>query len=81
MTLGQILIELCATQIENCNFTYSRAITLKIQKYIQWKYPGAQLHMLSNIPVRFHDSRSNTFWAMWDTKWERTKDGWTDGQG
>jgi hypothetical protein len=25
------------------------------------KYPGAQLHMLNNIPDRFHDSRSNSF--------------------
>ena len=29
--------------------------------------PCAQLHMLTNINVNFHDSRSNTFGAMLDT--------------
>jgi hypothetical protein len=33
----------------------SRTITLQILKY-----PNAQLHILSNIPVRFHYYRSNT---------------------
>jgi hypothetical protein len=49
--------ELHATQVENCKiFTKSRAITLKILKIFRQKYPGAQLHMLINIPVTFHDS-------------------------
>jgi Tfp pilus assembly protein PilO len=39
----------------------SRAITLKTLKISRRKYPGAQQHMLINIPVKFHDSRSNTF--------------------
>jgi hypothetical protein len=62
MTLGQILFELHATQAENCKFfTKSRAITLKILYKSTLKYPGAQLHMLINIPIKFHDSRSNIF--------------------
>jgi hypothetical protein len=51
-------------------FTYSRAMTLKILNISTQKYPGAQLHMLINIPVRFHDSRSNIFWVMCDTSWK-----------
>jgi hypothetical protein len=42
-------------------FTKSRAITLTKQNYSTSETPGAQIHMLINIPVRFHDSRSNTF--------------------
>jgi hypothetical protein len=62
MALGQIRVELHATQVENCDFfTKSRAITLKILNISTGKYPGAQQHMLINISVRFHDSRSNTF--------------------
>jgi hypothetical protein len=37
------------------------AITLKIPNVSTLKYPGAQLHMLINISVKFHDFRSNTF--------------------
>jgi hypothetical protein len=56
MTLGLTLFELPATQVENWNFfTKSRTITLKIIKISTRKYPGAQLNMLINIPVRFHD--------------------------
>jgi hypothetical protein len=58
-------------------FIKSRPITLKILNISTRKCPGAQLHMLIIIPVRFHDSRSNSFWATCDTKWERT-DGRTD---
>jgi hypothetical protein len=43
------------------NFTKSRAILLKILNKSRRKYSGAQLHMLINIPVKFHDSRSNAF--------------------
>jgi hypothetical protein len=71
MTLGHILFDLHATQVENWNFfTKSRAITLKILKKSRRKYPGAQLHMLINIPVKFHDSRSNIFWVTCDTSWK-----------
>jgi hypothetical protein len=37
------------------------AITLKILKISTRKYPGAQLHMLINIPVRSQDSRLKLF--------------------
>jgi hypothetical protein len=63
---------MCDTSWKLQIFTKSRAINLTKQKKCTWKYTGAQLHMLSNIPVKFHDSRSNTFSAMCDTKWERT---------
>jgi hypothetical protein len=47
MTLGQILFELRATQVENCKrFTKKRAITLKILNKSTRIYPGARLHML-----------------------------------
>jgi hypothetical protein len=42
---------------------------------------GAQLHMMVNIPVKFHDCDSHTFCVMCDTSFGRTdglKDGWTD---
>jgi hypothetical protein len=51
----------CDTSWKLQNFTKSRAITLKILNKCRRKYPGAQLHMLINIPVKFHDSRLNTF--------------------
>jgi hypothetical protein len=52
MTLGQKLFELCAKQAENCKyFIKLRAITLQILNKSTRKYPGTQLHMLSNIPV------------------------------
>jgi hypothetical protein len=48
----------------------SSAITLqKLDKFLS-ETPGAQLHILSNIPVRFHDSMSNPFWVTWDTSWK-----------
>jgi hypothetical protein len=54
--------ELCATQVVNCTyFIKSRAITMTKHNKFTNKTPGAQLHMLSNIPVKFHDSVSNTF--------------------
>jgi hypothetical protein len=59
--LGQILFEPRAAQVEECKFLKSRAITLTKQKNSTSKTPGAKLHMLSNIPVKFHDSRSKTF--------------------
>jgi hypothetical protein len=52
------------------NFTKSRAITLKILNKSRRKYTGAQLHMLINIPVKFHDSMSNPFWVTCDTSWK-----------
>jgi hypothetical protein len=57
-------------KLKIANFTKSRAITLKNTKNIQTKYPGAQLHILINIPVKFYDSRSNTFWGTCDTSWK-----------
>jgi hypothetical protein len=51
-------------------FTNSRAKTLKILNISTQKYPGAQLHMLINIPVRFNDSRSNIFWVTCHTSWK-----------
>jgi hypothetical protein len=52
-------------------FTKSRAITKKkeLNKSTQ-KYTGAQLHMLINISVKYHDSRSNMFWVTCDTSWK-----------
>jgi hypothetical protein len=52
------------------NFTKSRAITLQILNKSNKKYPGAQLYMLINIHVKFHDPRSNSFWATCDTSWK-----------
>jgi hypothetical protein len=57
----------CDTSWKLQNFTKPRAITLKILKISRRKYAGAQLHMLINIPVKFHDSMSNTFWVTCDT--------------
>jgi hypothetical protein len=47
----------CETSWKLKIFTKSRAITLKILNKFARKYPGAQLHMLINISVKFHDSR------------------------
>jgi hypothetical protein len=52
---------MCDTSWKLQIFTKARAITHLILNKSTWNYPGAQLHMLSNIPVKFHDSRSNTF--------------------
>jgi hypothetical protein len=60
----------CNTSWKLQNFTKSRAITLLKQYESTSETSGGQLQMLINIPVRFHDSRSNTFWLTWDTIWE-----------
>jgi hypothetical protein len=60
----------CDTSWKLQNFTKSWAITLTILQLSRRKYPGVQLHMLINIPVKFHDSRSNTFWVTCDTSWK-----------
>jgi choline kinase len=60
----------CDTSWKLQNFTKSRAITLQIRNKSTRKYPSAQLHMLINIPVKFHDPRSNTFWVTCDTSWQ-----------
>jgi hypothetical protein len=74
MTLGQIIVLVtCDTSWKLEIFTKSRAITLRILNISKWKYPGAQLHMLINIPVRFHDSRSNIFWVTCYTSWKLQK--------
>ena len=43
--------------------TKSRTITLSLLNESKHETPGAQLHMLTNIYVKFHDSKSNTFGA------------------
>jgi hypothetical protein len=53
--------ELRATQLENYKFLLNQGQNLQILNKSTQKYPGAKLHMLSNIPIKFHDSRSNTF--------------------
>ena len=52
-------------------FTKSGAITPTLLNESARETPGAQLHMLNNIPLKFGDSRSNTFGATCDTtlKW------------
>jgi hypothetical protein len=42
-------------------FTKSREITLQKLDKSTSQTPGAKLNMLSNLPVRFNDSRSNPF--------------------
>jgi hypothetical protein len=60
----------CHTNWKLWIFTKSRAITLKLLNISTWKYPRTQQHMLINISVRFHDSRSNTFLVRCDTSWK-----------
>jgi hypothetical protein len=60
----------CDTSWKLQKIYLSRAINLKILIKSRQKYPGAQLHMLINIPVKFHDSRSNTSWVTCDTSWK-----------
>jgi hypothetical protein len=45
--------ELSATEVENCNFYKDKGNTSKNTD----KPQGTQLHKLTNIPVKFHDSR------------------------
>jgi RNase H-fold protein (predicted Holliday junction resolvase) len=54
---------MCNTNWKLQIFTKLRTISLQILNKSTQKYPGAQLHMLINIPVKFHDPRSNTFWT------------------
>jgi hypothetical protein len=42
-------------------FTKSREITLQILDKSTSKTKGAQLHMMTNIPVKFHNSRLKPF--------------------
>jgi hypothetical protein len=49
------------TQHNETVFTTSSAITLEILDKFTSETQSAQLHMLSNIPIRFHDSMSNPF--------------------
>jgi small-conductance mechanosensitive channel len=41
---------------ESISLSESRAETLQILNKSTHKHPGAQLHMLANIPIKFHDS-------------------------
>ena len=69
MTLGQVLLELCCTQAEKVPIsTKSRAITLSLLNESKRETPDAKLHIMTNIPIKFHDSRSSTFGAMLHTK-------------
>jgi hypothetical protein len=59
LTLGQIIYELHATQIKNCIFLLSQGQkNLEILYKSTGETSGAQLHMLTNNPVNFHDSQS-----------------------
>jgi hypothetical protein len=63
---GLILTQALKEQITQHNdsvFTKSRAITLQILDKSTSEIQDAQLHMLTNIPVKFHDFRLNTFWG------------------
>jgi hypothetical protein len=48
------------------NLSLSRTIALQILNKSTSKPQGAQLLILANIPVKFHNPRSNTFWATWN---------------
>jgi hypothetical protein len=48
-------------KIANLYYCKSREITLQILDKSTSKTPGAKLNMLSKLPVRFNDSRSNPF--------------------
>jgi hypothetical protein len=63
-------------KLKIANFYFIKANNSKILNKTTQKYQGAQQHMLINIPVKFHDSRSNTFWFTCDTK----ENGRTDGR-
>ena len=55
--------------------TKSRAITKPIVNESTSETPGAELHMLTNIPIKILDLRSNTFGATCDTTfWNGRKD-------
>jgi hypothetical protein len=56
---GHTFFELRATQVKYCKFLLGQE--LKILKISPQIYQGAQLHMLSNISVRFLEARSNIF--------------------
>jgi hypothetical protein len=60
----------CDTCWKLQKFSTSRAIALKILNKSRQKYPDAKLHMLINIPVKFHDSWSNPLWVTCDTSWK-----------
>ena len=71
MTLPQILLELRATQ----DFPYMlysenklSPITLPLPNKPTSETQGAQLHIMTNNPVKFHDSAPNTFGATCDTR-------------
>jgi hypothetical protein len=54
-----ILIQPFQEQIAQYNgivFTKSRAINMTKQNKSTSETPGAQIHMLSNIPVKFHET-------------------------
>ena len=57
MTLAEILLDLCAIQVEKTAIlTKSGAMILQVPNESNSETPDAQLHMLANIPVKFQDS-------------------------
>jgi hypothetical protein len=50
-------------------FTKSWAISLQILHRSTSEIIGAQIHMVTIIPVRFHDSRPIMFFSMRNTSW------------
>ena len=96
MTVGQILLEICTTQVWNWAMVicieigqWSFALSHQSQQCVTDaqmdaqtnKTPGAHLHMLVNIAVKFHDCRWNSFVDMRDTSFGVFRmDGWTDGR-
>jgi hypothetical protein len=48
----------------------TRAVTLHILNKSTSKPPGVQLYMLTNISIKFYDSRSYAFCGMHDTSWK-----------
>ena len=76
MNLAHMLLEICATQDFGTDGKYcvryiltkSRAITLNLLVAAKHETPGAQLHMLVNIPVKFYECGSYSFRDMRDTR-------------
>ena len=65
----------CPTTCNTCrvlffnSFTKSRPITLSMLKVDGWKYPGAQVHALINISLKFQVCSTIGFRVTRDTNW------------
>jgi len=55
MTEALILLEPFATQVENCFFHLSGAVTLLVYNKCMSKYPGALKYMLTCIHVKINN--------------------------